>query len=424
MPWRAEPRADALERLLAVLAPVEALTAGASGVMRAYSVHQSGGALRHASPALRELFGPALDRSTAEISTLVDDADGPAFRHFLAGMPEEGEAALEVRLPKKTGWRESEKWLAIRRQKVRLKADEPVFLLVTYEDITAEKALAAELAVAHAEAARAEIAKNRFLAIVSHELRTPLNAILGFSELLDAPPGKAPEPARQAEYIGLIHRSASHLLGLLTDILDMSKIQNGNYQIFPQAFSLSKCLAESVAIMRGQAAVRRIALTGSGFAEMPDIVADERAVRQILMNLLSNAIKFSEPGATVRVRAKRSARQVHLTIEDAGIGISKEHLAELGKPFFQADTKTDRSYQGTGLGLSVVRGLVELHDGRFSVESERGHGTHVTVSLPIHHRAGRRPPAAEALDTVLFEPRETEQSENCVVGRKMMRLSA
>ena len=239
------------------------------------------------------------------------------------------------------------------------------------------------------ESEKTSVAKSRFFANVSHELRTPLNAILGFSELLTSPVMAGIDDDKRNEYADLIHESASHLLAVLNDILDMSKIESGNYDILPETFNLATCLEGTVAIMRGQADLRGINIAMYGFRDLPEIVADKRAIRQIMINLLSNAVKFSESGQEVRVVVERLARRVRIHVQDDGIGISSEHLENLGKPFFQADSRYDRKYEGTGLGLSVVKGLVALHGGEITFNSIREQGTVVTVELPIHGNGAR-----------------------------------
>ena len=152
--------------------------------------------------------------------------------------------------------------------------------------------------------------------------------------------------------------------------------------------------------MQGQASKNAITLHTSGIDDLPDIVADERALKQIMINLLSNAIKFSNEQGMVSVEAQRKARTIAISVTDKGIGISPEHLQNLGKPFFQADSKYDRKYEGTGLGLSVVKGLVELHGGTVNFASERGKGTKVTIVLPIFGKTGRRVPAEFNIEKV------------------------
>jgi cell cycle sensor histidine kinase DivJ len=292
------------------------------------------------------------------------------------------------------------KWLELGRSELDSSQYGKNYVIITYRDITSRKENEIQLQHMREDAERESIAKSRFLANTSHELRTPLNAILGFSELLNSPLIENFSQEKRQEYVGLIHDSASHLLSVLNDILDMSKIETGKYEIFSESFNLAKCLENTVAIMQGQAGMKSISLISHGFDELPEIVADQRAIRQIMINLLSNAIKFSNANSAVEIRAKRKARSVQLTVVDNGIGISSEHLENLGKPFFQADSKYDRKYEGTGLGISVVKGLLELHKGSLEFRSKRGQGTSVTVSLPIHGQSGRQVPGEDKVEKI------------------------
>ncbi|MCG6859150.1 MAG: PAS domain-containing sensor histidine kinase [Salaquimonas sp.] len=272
--------------------------------------------------------------------------------------------------------------------------------LVVTRDISERRMLEDELRIAREKAESLSIAKSRFLASTSHELRTPLNAILGFSELMQSSAMDRMPAGRRQEYVGLIHNSATHLLNVLNDILDMSKIEAGKYEIVPEPFDLATALTGCCAMMRGQAQTREIELVTSDLVDLPEIIADERAIKQVVINLLSNAVKFAETGGRVEVTASRVGRNVMIAVADDGIGISPEHMASLGQPFYQADSKYDRKYEGTGLGLSVVCGLVELHGGKVEFDSHKGKGTTVTVTLPINSGEARPVPASEKIEVL------------------------
>jgi cell cycle sensor histidine kinase DivJ len=271
----------------------------------------------------------------------------------------------------------------------------PLVLAIS-RDVTERIRLERQLQDARDAAESTNIAKTRFLANMSHELRTPLNAIIGFAELLQTDLVVPLTPEKQREYVSLIHNSASHLLNILNDILDMSKIDAGKYEIFPEPFDLGNTVRACAAIMNGQARKKGIEIHCLDM-DVPEINADERAIKQILMNLLSNAVKFTEPGGRVEIGAERAGNQVRLRISDTGIGISAEHLASLGVPFYQADSKYDRKYEGTGLGLSVVFGLVQLHRGKVHFSSRRNAGTTVTVTLPLDAKRTRRSDAVTSI---------------------------
>ena len=290
--------------------------------------------------------------------------------------------------------------------------------LVVTRDISDRRLLEEDLRGAREKAESLSIAKSRFLASMSHELRTPLNAILGFSELLQSNAMEQMPAGRQKEYIGLIHSSANHLLNVLNDILDMSKIEAGKYEIVPEPFNLANALLGCAAMMRGQAQTREIELVAADMSDLPEISADERAVKQIMINLLSNAVKFSEPGGRVEVMAKRVGRNVAIAVRDQGIGISPEHMESLGQPFYQADSKYDRKYEGTGLGLSVVRGLVELHGGKVEFDSRKDRGTTVTVTLPIAMGEAKPVPASEKIEVLKLSREAGCADGNFTITRK------
>ena len=224
---------------------------------------------------------------------------------------------------------------------------------------------------------------DRYLANVSHELRTPLNAILGFSDILQQEMFGALANDRQREYVGLIHQSGVHLLSVVNMILDMSKLDTGAYAILAEPFDVSEALSVSLSMVRGQAEAKGITLTRTETDDAGECVGDRRAFQQILINLLSNAVKFTPEGGSVSVEAALENGCLAVSITDTGIGISPLDLERIGQPFFQVQNDYTRAFEGTGLGLSLVRGLVKLHDGGLSVESELGAGTKVTVRLPI-----------------------------------------
>jgi len=256
-------------------------------------------------------------------------------------------------------------------------------------DITERKAQEAELLRAREAAEEASLAKTRFLANVSHELRTPLNAIIGFSEMLGSEVfGPLADP-RQREYVGLIHESGAHLLQVVNDILDMSKIESGTFDVVPEPFDLLNLIDGVRQMMAHQAEERGLALKLAGGFDLPEVTADRRACKQILINLLSNAIKFTDRGGSVSLGARVEGDRVAMFVRDTGIGIAEKDLRRLGTPFVQADSGYDRRHEGTGLGLSVVKGLTDLHGGTMRIESRLGEGTCVTVTLPIDGDGGR-----------------------------------
>jgi len=246
-----------------------------------------------------------------------------------------------------------------------------------------------ELAAANEAAASAEVAKGRFLAVVSHELRTPLNAIIGFSDMLLHEMFGAFKDPRQKEYVGLVRDSGQHLLAVVTSILDVSRIESGVYATEPEPFRFSEAVDMCQSMLLLQAQAKNIDLQTQIAPDAGDINADRRAVQQMLINLVSNAVKFTPDGGNVVVGAKRIGSRLHFWVRDTGIGIAEEDFANLGKPFMQIQNDYTRRFEGTGLGLSLVKGLVALHEGTMSIESMPGEGTTVTISLPVNGPKGR-----------------------------------
>ena len=241
---------------------------------------------------------------------------------------------------------------------------------------------AAELEAARGRAASASKAKSQFLATMSHELRTPLNAIIGFSELLlmDASIGRI--PARLDEYLGDIRSSGQHLLSLINDILDYSKLEADHVEITQEPIALTGLLQAAMRIATGQAAKAGITIV---LAAIPSVMlnGDERRLRQVLINLLSNAIKFSPADSTIDVSAELDLTgQLTICVTDQGIGIAPEDLERIFMPFVQVSNTLNRSTTGTGLGLSLSRLLVERHGGRLELDSAPGRGTRAMIILP------------------------------------------
>ena len=260
-------------------------------------------------------------------------------------------------------------------------AEQPFVAVLRQGDEIAD--LREELDEANEAAASAEVAKGRFLAAVSHELRTPLNAILGFSDmLLHEMFGPFNDP-RQKEYVSLVRDSGQHLLEVVTSILDVSKIECGAYTTEPEPFRFVDAVEMCHSMMRLQAEAKAITLATQLSCDLGEINADRRAVQQILINLVSNAIKFTPDGGHVGIGAKRVGSRLHFWVSDTGIGIAEENIGNLGKPFVQIQNGYTRAFEGTGLGLSLVKGLVALHDGTMSIESAPGEGTKVSISLPV-----------------------------------------
>lgn len=241
----------------------------------------------------------------------------------------------------------------------------------------------ADLSTANAELARAARMKDEFLASISHELRTPLNAILGISEALQEEV-YGPLNKNQAQSLGSIEESGRHLLSLINDILDLSKMEAGKLDLEIRPISVESVCHASLRLIKQNAHNKKLKVHSAIDTSVNTIQADERRVKQILVNLLSNAVKFTleEGEIGLEVTGDKKNKLAHFTVWDNGIGIAEEDISRLFRPFVQLDSRLSREYAGTGLGLSLVYKMVELHGGSVSVESELGKGTRFTFSLP------------------------------------------
>lgn len=254
-------------------------------------------------------------------------------------------------------------------------------------------------------AEEANQSKSEFLANMSHELRTPLNAINGFSDIMKKEMfGPLGDP-RYKEYVTDILFSGQHLLSLINDILDMSKIEAGKMTLNTEVMQMNDMVGQVVRIIRGRADDSRLKLIYPT-TDVPEIEADPRAVKQILLNLATNAIKFTPEGGTVRITIVPNSAGLIITVKDSGIGISAEDIERLAEPFIQIDSQHSRQHEGTGLGLALTKSLVELHGGNFKIESTVGQGTSVTFTLP---------------NSPLVKKKETPSTE---VGNEITRLAA
>ena len=224
--------------------------------------------------------------------------------------------------------------------------------------------------------------KSEFLANMSHELRTPLNAIIGFSDVMRSRLFGSMH-ARYEEYAALINESGQHLLSLITDILDLSKIEAGKFILDPRPVDLAESVATCLEMTRRRAEETGITLSASVPDDLPMLIADPRSVKQILLNLLSNAVKFTPAGGAVSLSVQALGGRLHLAVHDTGIGIPGKALARIGHAFEQANNDPMRAREGTGLGLALVRSLVEQHGGSLHIDSQEGVGTTVSIELPL-----------------------------------------
>jgi cell cycle sensor histidine kinase DivJ len=360
------------------------------------SRHSRNGAIQFISPAAEALLGtPAALLLEHGLFDRVHVADRPAYLTALSEAARSGdERSVEFRVRRDSARGHEERassaefiWIEMRCRPIdamsRSLANPGVEVVAVMRDVTERKTQEQALELARMEAERAGESKSRFLATMSHELRTPLNAIIGFSEMIVHENEMMIDAARRQEYAKLINESGLHLLSVVNGILDMSKMESGNFEILPEPFSPRESLIGCCNLMVLKARDNGIDVVTRAPTDLPQITGDQRAFKQMILNLLSNAIKFSERGGTVTVSAAVEGPRLLVRVIDSGVGIGAEDLKRIGDPFFQAGKTYQRRHEGTGLGLSIVKSLVAMHGGEMTVQSVIGEGTTVTVALPM-----------------------------------------
>ena len=363
--------------------------------------HGRDGAVLFVSPVAQSLFGCGVAELHGQgLFGRVHVADRPAYLRALGDTAALGESrSAEFRVRREAsaaGDRPAAQfvWIEMRcraLEQAAVEAGSRREVVAVLRDVTERKWQEQALEDARAEAERGNAAKSRFLATMSHELRTPLNAIIGFSDMLMKEAALPLDARRREEYAGLINDSGQHLLAVINGILDMSKIETDNFEITPEPFSPEQVIAVCCDLLALHANEAGVVLERAPAGALPEIVADKRALNQILLNLLSNAIRFTDRGGRVTIGGRAEAGNIVFVVEDNGVGINDEDLARVGEPYFQAGASYDRRHGGTGLGFSIVKGLVRLHGGEVTIHSRIGEGTRVSVRLPLDcertHRA-------------------------------------
>ncbi len=352
--------------------------------------HDAGGAVVFANAAAASLAGAApRELHGRGLFERVHIADRPLFLKALSDAahgPGEASACFRTLFVPRDGAGHApvSLWLEMHAHRIAdAGARDGAAVVCVMRDITARRALEEERARGHAEALKANDIKGQFLATVSHELRTPLNAIIGFSEMLSNDTQNWLDAGKRQEYAQIIHDSGHHLLDVVNTLLDISKIESGAMTLEQEPLDIAAVAQDCFALITLRAEAGGIALERVLGPALPAIIGDRRALKQVMINLLSNAVKFTPAGGRVVLAIVRDGEMIDLSVSDTGIGIAAADLPKLGDPFFQAKGSYDRSHEGTGLGLSVVRGLVGLHGGRLTIESAPGTGTRVAVRLPV-----------------------------------------
>ena len=357
------------------------------------SRHRRNGAVQFISPAAETMLGTPATRLLGHgLFDRVHVADRPAYLTALSDAARDGEArSVEFRL-KRDAARGGERgqnnksdfiWVEMRCRPLEPASPLELEVVAVMRDVTDRKIQEQALDLARTAAEQADAAKTRFLATMSHELRTPLNAIIGFSEMIVQEDALMLDAARRKEYAQLINDSGQHLLSVVNGILDMSKMESGNFEISPEPFAPRAALLNCCSLLALKARESGIDLVTRAPEDLPFMNGDPRAFKQIVLNLVSNAIKFTERGGMVTVSAGVDGSRLVLRVTDTGVGIAADDLKRIGDPFFQAGKTYQRRHEGTGLGLSIVKSLVALHAGEITVQSKVNEGTTVTVVLPL-----------------------------------------
>jgi cell cycle sensor histidine kinase DivJ len=361
------------------------------------SRHHRNGVVQFISPAVEAMLGTPVPRLLGHgLFDRVHVADRPAYLTALSDAARGGEArSVEFRL-RRDAPRGGERgqnsqvdfiWVEMRcrplEQASETTTSPEAEVVAVMRDVTDRKNQEQALDLARTAAEQADASKTRFLATMSHELRTPLNAIIGFSEMIVQEDALMLDAVRRKEYAQLINDSGQHLLSVVNGILDMSKMESGNFEISPEPFAPRAALINCCNLLALKARENGIDLVTRAPEDLPFMTGDPRAFKQIVLNLVSNAIKFTERGGKVTVSAGVEGSRLVLRVTDTGVGIAADDLKRVGDPFFQAGKTYQRRHEGTGLGLSIVKSLVGLHAGEITVQSKIDEGTTVAVALPL-----------------------------------------
>ncbi|MEH2492577.1 PAS domain-containing sensor histidine kinase [Bradyrhizobium sp. AZCC 2230] len=390
------------------------------------SRHQRNGAVQFISQAAEAMLGmPVAQMLGHGLFDRVHVADRPAYLTALSDAARGDVRSVEFRLRREpTGSERGQVdfiWVEMRCRPLdqdlgRDHAREAEVVGVM-RDVTDRKLQEQALDQARSDAEAADAAKTRFLATMSHELRTPLNAIIGFSEMIAQEQTLMLGAPQRKEYAELINASGQHLLSVVNGILDMSKMESGNFEIASEPFAPRASLMHCCNLLALKARENAVDLITDAPQDLPVMTGDPRAFKQIVLNLVANAVKFTERGGQVTVSAAASASQLTLRISDTGVGIAPDDLKRIGAPFFQCGKTYQRRHEGTGLGLSIVKSLVALHLGELTVQSKLGEGTAVTVKLPLVYTPPQAKPAESKIATLTPVLRHEVQDQPALVKK-------
>ena len=315
----------------------------------------------------------------SEQAAVFQDIDAQVFA---SGAPHENEEML-------TSADGAEYWLVTRKSIFEVPG-RGRYVVGVISDITLRKRIEKDLLAAKLLAEDANRAKSQFLANMSHELRTPLNAVIGFSEIIKNEMLGAINDPRYREYAEDIHRSGAHLLQLINDILDLTKVEAGKYELQEEVCDVAKAISDAIRLMRDLATNGGLTLQNLVSPDLPFLFADERCLRQMVVNFLSNAVKFTPKGGRIDVGAQLDGDgALIISVTDTGIGMKPDDIPRALSPFRQLENSLGRRYEGTGLGLPLVKALLDLHQGSLAIASELGAGTTASACFPAHRTVHR-----------------------------------